>query len=347
VIHTGRIEVVMRVLVTGGAGFVGRATVRALVEAGHRVRIVSRDAWPSGSLFEKLGVEVVVGDAQDRAIIEFALKDMDALVQAAATYRYDREAAAAMENNPRLARTILEAARDAGTAKVVDISSLVVFSLGRSPVNEDSPLAKAGEPGWSDPYLRSKVEAELVGRELEAAGLPRVTIHPGTVIGPEDTAMGTSSGFLTTLLNGGTAVDSHVPWVDVRDVARAIVLALEQPAGSRFCLTSGVVRHRDVATLIDDVTGLTRRRRFIGEGVMRRYAGLNDLLGGRIGAVRHSGSVDWLFGNAEVVDTTRATRDLGLSFRSLRETVTGAIRWWAEHDAIERRLAGKLAPKPV
>ena len=97
----------MRVLVTGGAGFVGRATARALVEAGHRVRIVSRDAWPSGSLFDKLGVEVVTGDAQDRAVIDAALRDVDALVQGAATYRYDRGSGPAMANNAPLARTIL------------------------------------------------------------------------------------------------------------------------------------------------------------------------------------------------------------------------------------------------
>ena len=337
----------MRVLVTGGAGFVGRATVRALVEAGHRVRIVSRDAWPSGSLFEKLGVEVVVGDAQARPIIDLALRDMDALVQAAATYRYDRAAGPAMANNASLARTILEAARDAGTSKVVDISSLVVFELGHSPVSEDTPLASARSQGWADPYLRSKVESELVGRELEAAGLPRVTIHPGTVVGPEDTAMGTSSAFITSLLRGGAAVDSRAPWVDVRDVARGIVLALDQPAGSRFCLTSGVVRHRAVAAMIDEATGIRRRRTYLGSSVVRFLARLNDVAGGRLSPLPHRDSIEWLLDNAEAVDTTRATRDLGLAFRPLRETVTDAIRWWAEHDAIERRLAGKLAPKAV
>ena len=129
----------MKVVITGGAGFVGRATVRAAVEAGHHVRIVSRDPWPSGSMFERLGVEVVTGDAQEPAVMNRALDGMDALVQAAATYRYDRRAGPAMANNAALARTVLEAAARAKTTKVVDISSLVVFALGHSPITEDTP----------------------------------------------------------------------------------------------------------------------------------------------------------------------------------------------------------------
>jgi len=337
----------MRVLVTGGAGFVGRATVRAAVEAGHKVRIVSRDAWPSGSLFEKLGVEVVTGDAGERPVIDQALAGMDALVQAAASYRYDRSALASMANNAPLARTILEAARDAGVAKVIDVSSLVVFALDQAgPTSEESPLVEPGQKGWTDPYLRSKVEAELVGRELEAAGLPRVTVHPGTVIGPEDTAMGTSSGFVTNLLGGGSSVDSRAPWVDVRDVARAIVLALEAPAGSRYALTSGVRSHREVAGMLDDLTGRSVRRRFLGPGAVRAAARINDLFGGRLSPLPRSDSLDFLLDAPAAVDTTRATQDLGLAFRPLRETLADTVRWWAEHDSIDRHLAGRLAPPP-
>lgn len=226
----------MRVLVAGGAGFVGRATVRALVEAGHSVRILSRDAWPSGSLFDRLGVEVVTGDAGVRATISSALQGMDALVQAAATYRYDRKAGPLMANNAPLARTILEAARDAKIGKVVDVSSLVVFALGHSPVNEDTPLT-----------------------------------------GP----------------------------------------------------------------------GRQRRRWFLSEAAMRVFARMNDLAGGRLSPLPDRGSIEWVLRNAPRVDTTHATRDLGLSFRPLRETLTDTIRWWAEHDSIDRRLAGRLAPKPV
>jgi dihydroflavonol-4-reductase len=337
----------MKVVITGGAGFVGRAAVRAAVEAGHRVRVVSRDAWPSGSMFERLGVEVMTGDAQDRAVVDRALQGMEVLVQAAATYRYDRKAGPAMSNNAALARTILESAARAGTSKVVDISSLVVFALGHSPVTDATPMTSPGEPGWSDPYLRSKVESELAGRELEAAGLPRVTLHPGVVVGPEDTAMGTSSGMVTNLLAGGVALDSRAPWVDVRDVARAIVLAFDRPAGSHYLLTSGVVTHRDVAATLDELTGLRPSRRFMSPRTVRAFARVNDIFGGRLSALPAGDSIDWLLDNAAVVDTTRTRAELGLEFRPLRETLADAIRWWAEHDMVDRARAGKLAPRAV
>ena len=79
--------------------------------------------------------------------------------------------------------------------------------------------------------------------------------------------------------------------------------------------------------------------------MVRLFGRINDLAGGRLSPLPDRGSLEWLLGNAEVVDTTRAMRDLGLSFRPLRETVSDAIRWWAEHGSIDRRLAGKLAPK--
>src|SRR5688500_2712146 len=186
----------MKVVITGGAGVVGRATVRAAVEAGHLVRIVSRDAWPSGSMFDRLGVEVVSGDAQEPAVMDRALEGMDVLVQAAATYRYDRNAAAALANNARLARGVLESAARAKTPKVIDISSLVVFALGHSSVAEVPPLLGPGDRERRVRYLRCKVESQLVRRELETARLPRITLLPSTVLGLEDTAMGTSSGFV-------------------------------------------------------------------------------------------------------------------------------------------------------
>ena len=156
--------------------------------------------------------------------------------------------------------------------------------------------------------------------------------------------MGTSSGFITNLLAGGIAVDSRSPWVDVRDVAKAIVLALDKPVGSHYLLTSGVVTHREAAAQIDNLTGRTVKRQFLSAGAIRFFARLNDLFGGRLSPLPASGSLDFILENAAAVDTSWTVADLGIEFRPFRLTLADTIRWWAEHDSIDRKLAGRLAP---
>ena len=56
-----------------------------------------------------------------------------------------------------------------------------------------------------------------------------------------------------------------------------------------------------------------------------------------------AGSLDYVLGNARVVDTSRTTSELGITFRPIDETLGDTIRWWAEHGVIEPKLAGALA----
>src|SRR6476619_8297639 len=99
----------MRVLITGGTGFLGRSTVQALVGAGQEVRAIGRDAaraagaWPSGA------VEVVEGQVGDPRVVGSASQGMDAVVHAAATFSYVRGGGSSMTANAAVARTILEA----------------------------------------------------------------------------------------------------------------------------------------------------------------------------------------------------------------------------------------------
>jgi nucleoside-diphosphate-sugar epimerase len=208
-------------------------------------------------------------------------------------------------------------------------------------------LTQPGEAGWTDPYLRSKVEAEVVGRELERGGLPRVTVYPGTVIGPDDPGPGPSGRLLAALLQGGAIPDARAPWVDVRDVARAIALALDAPLGARLSMTSGVSTHRATAALIDEITGLRPRRIFLSPSMIRRLARLNDIAGGRLGPLPQADRLDFLLGSARSVDTARSQEELGLAYRPLRETVADTIRWWAANGTIPARIAGRLATATV
>lgn len=333
----------MRILITGATGFLGRATVRELTGAGHTVRAIVRDAARAAGAWPGAAVEVVEGQVSDARVVGPAAQGMDAVVHIAATYTYDRDDASSMSGNAALARTVLEAAGAAGVGRVIDISSLVVFLLGSGRIDENTPLTPAGGQGWTDPYLRSKVEAEVVGRDVEAAGLPRITLHPGTTVGPDDPAIGPSGRLLLAVLRGGPLPDTRTPWADVRDVARAVTLALDARPGARFCLTSGVVAHREAAALLDEATRRRPRRFFLTPAMIRRMARLNDLAGGRLGQMPDSGRLDFMLDGPRSVDTTRSTAELGLAYRPLRETLSDTIRWWAANGVIDAGLAGRLA----
>jgi nucleoside-diphosphate-sugar epimerase len=204
-------------------------------------------------------------------------------------------------------------------------------------------MVKRGEPGWRDPYLRSKVLAEEAARTLEEEGLDRVTVHPSLVIGPDDAGPGTSGQLLVRVLAGTSLPDFRTALVDVRDVASTIVLALGAPRGAHYLATQGVHRYRDLAARIDGLTGRHLRRFFLPPRVLRGVARFNDFAGGRLVDLVPAGSLDYVLGNARIVDTSRSTGELGVVFRPVDETLGDTIRWWVEHGVIDPKLAGRLA----
>ena len=79
----------MHILVTGGTGFIGKFTVRALRAAGHDVRVLVRDRARALSVLGP-DVDLAVGGALDGRAVRTALVGCDALIHAAAVYSYDR-----------------------------------------------------------------------------------------------------------------------------------------------------------------------------------------------------------------------------------------------------------------
>src|SRR6185369_364400 len=250
----------MRVLVTGATGFIGRFAAAELMNAGHEVRALVRDRDRAAELLGPR-VELAVGSALDPQAVRTALDGSDALVQAAGVYTYRRrEAARILRETPALARAVLTAAVEARVPRVVDIASTVVFTTNGERVDTTTRLARPGDQTWGDPYVRAKVSAEEFGQEMERRGMPRVTLHPSLVLGPEDRGPGYSGETIINLMNGGLTTNAKAGWVDVRDVATAIVAALDAPSGTHAVICARYVAYRDLAPLLDDLTGRHARR---------------------------------------------------------------------------------------
>lgn len=163
-----------RVLVTGASGFLGRAVSEGLRADGVEVVGVDRVA--------DAGRGVVAGDTTDPAGWAAELDGCDAVVHTAAVVSN----AVGVDEQWRVGvlgtRRVVEAARDAGVARVVHLSSIRAFSDVGFPddVTEEHPVRPDGNP-----YVDTKIAAEQVVLQAHAAGeIDAVVVRPGDVYGP-------------------------------------------------------------------------------------------------------------------------------------------------------------------
>src|SRR5512133_2179281 len=152
----------MRVLVTGGTGFVGCHTVAALLADGHQVRLLVRNRQRIAPALGPLGiteVDAVVGDVTNPATVQQAMEGCQAVVHAASVYSWDpRRAAVMAHTNPTGTNIVLGAAQRQGLDPIIYVSSVGVFWPTTTTRLTAGSLLGAG----IGPYTRSKLAAELV-----------------------------------------------------------------------------------------------------------------------------------------------------------------------------------------
>ena len=244
----------MKVLVTGGAGFIGAHTVRALLRAGHEVRVV--DDLSTGRA-ELLDVPLVRGDVRDQVTVWRAMQGMDAVVHLAARSSVPasfRDPVGVESVNDLGSASILDCVWRTGVRKVVLASSAAVYGEG-SPIGEATPSTPRS------PYAASKVAMEALGRVYRQRGCQVATLRYFNVYGPGQRD-GVVHRFLTSL---GAALPVHGDgqqsrdFVHVSDVARANVLALGWNTEVNIASGRGT-RIGELAAMLADLTGQPDRR---------------------------------------------------------------------------------------
>jgi nucleoside-diphosphate-sugar epimerase len=168
----------MRVLLTGGTGFVGRQLVPQLLAAGHAVTAAVRGAAPAGTTAIRLDDESPQDDWAE------ALRGVDALVHVAGlAHRLSDDPARAEADHRRINRdwalTLGRAARSAGVTRSLFVSTVYVHAVPPQgvAVTEATPIAPIG------PYAGAKAEAEAGLREI-FADASLVILRPPLVYGP-------------------------------------------------------------------------------------------------------------------------------------------------------------------
>lgn len=211
-------------LVTGAGGFVGSEIVRQLHARGSRVRALVRNPAQTPEL-ESLGVEVALGDICDRTALAKALEGVSGVFHIAALFRQANQPDSVYRDvNVQGVRNVFELAIEAGVTRIVHCSTVGVLGhVETPPADENTPF----NPG--DIYQVTKMEGEKLAMDFFKAGkIGGVVIRPAMIYGPGDTR--TRKLFRMVARKRFFYVgkgDNLVHFIDVRDLARAFLLAME------------------------------------------------------------------------------------------------------------------------
>jgi dihydroflavonol-4-reductase len=248
----------MKALVTGATGFVGAAVARALLRAGHDVRVLARADADLRNI-EGLRVERVAGDLRDPASLKQALQGCQHLYHVAAHYAlWAKDPSIFYEVNVAGTRTLMEAARDAGTERIVYCSTIGAIGLppDGGPGTEETPVSLSQMAGH---YKRSKYLAEQEVLRLAKEGLPVVIVNPSAPVGEADVKPTPTGQIIVDFMKGRMPayIETGMNIVDVDDVAEGHLLAMQKGRiGERYILGCKNLLLREVFEILSKLTGV-------------------------------------------------------------------------------------------
>ncbi|MFF5207113.1 NAD-dependent epimerase/dehydratase family protein [Streptosporangium sp. NPDC000396] len=344
----------MLVSVTGGTGFVGAHSVAAIVETGHRVRMLVRDPSKADRALAPLNVDlgavdVVVGDVTDESSVARAMRGADAVLHAASVYSFDSRLRARMRQvNERGTELVLDAARRAGADPIIHVSSVVaMFPAQGQVISENSPV---GRP--RDTYMASKAAAEVIARRHQAEGAPVVITYPPALLGPHDPNLGDQSARLRSVLRGLTPIWplGGFPVGDVRDTA-ALHAALLTSSGNGLnrCFGPGhYLSTRQYVKTLREITGRALPTLFLPARGMIPVGLLVDLVQ-RVWPWHIPAEHGAIYTCACATRPAENVSTHGISPRSTTETIADTVRWLYESGYLSARQAGlgRLSPSPA
>lgn len=194
-------------LVTGGAGFIGSHLAEALVDRGHRVRVLDNLSTGNRQNVDRLGdqVEFIEGDLVNRSDVERAVRDVEVIFHQAALASVPRSVEAPLDTNAACVTgtvTLLDVARQSGVRRVVYAGSSSAYGDQPTPAKHEKLL-----PLPISPYAAAKLAAEYYLQAFTATyGLETVTIRYFNVFGPRQDPNSQYAAvipkFITAMLEG-------------------------------------------------------------------------------------------------------------------------------------------------
>ena len=326
--------------VTGGSGFVGGALLARLIADGRDVRALARSAEAAASV-EAAGARSVAGDLSDVAALLEGMRGCETVFHVAGMNAMCmREPGAMLRTNVEGSEVVVRAAAAVGARRLVLTSSAATIGEPKGAVGrEDTPHRGT----FLSEYERSKFLAEQRVLALaEELDVQVVCVNPSSVQGP-----GRTGGSARILIRSVDArlpfiVNTHLSVVDVEDCTQAHVLAESRgTAGQRYVVSGASLTTRRAVELVRSVAGRPRRAirlpRSAATAAGVIASGISSVTGRSLPFCPELART-LLHGHR--YDGSFATRDLGLSYRPLEDTIERTLRWYADRGMIRPLPSG-------
>lgn len=317
----------MKVLVTGGSGFIGHHLVSALIARGAQVHVFDL-RHPRQMIAD---VQYIEGSVLDAAAVRDAVDGIDQVYHLAGLpgmWLPDREDFYRV--NCVGTETVLAAARAAGVKRFLHCSTeSILFDYPRAEGAATAPTAPPADamPGA---YTRSKALAEARAMQAAAEGFPVVIGTPTMPIGPHDSNLTPPSQMLRLFLDSRIQLylDFIVNLVDVRDVASGLILAMERgQIGQRYVFGGESLKLSRILALMAGISG----RKHVAIPVPGKFAelsaGMLELISDRLTGRPPSGTAEGvrIALHASDLSIDRARRELGYAPRPIEPTLRETI----------------------
>ena len=329
----------VKYLVTGAAGFLGGTICRQLIERGENVRAFVLPGDPAMKYVPK-EAEIVEGDLTDMASLEklFAVEE--------GTETIVLHIASIVTVNPDYSSKVMEVNVD-GTRNIIRLClshpecKKLVYCSSTGAIPEAAMGKAIKEVRRFDPdevvgcYSRSKAMAsQAVLDAVHEQGLNACIVHPSGIMGPEDYAIGETTGTLIKIIKGEmpAGIDGSFNLCDVRDLAAGTIAAADKgKAGECYILANEPVSFRDFSRMVSDEAGCKKVGMFLPIWAANMMGGMMEKQAKKKGTkpMMTRFSVYNLARNNKF-DSTKAIRELGYSTRSYRDTIRDEIQWLKE-----------------
>lgn len=327
-----------KVLVTGAAGFIGSHTVRKLLAENVEVRAMIRPGEDTRNI-KDLDIETVEADVMDVSAIDRAMTGVDTVFHLAAIYQlWLKDRKKIYDVNLWGSRNVLWAALKKNIEKVVYTSSIagIGISPGTNVSNEDTVFTH-----WDSPdYVRTKYLSQEEALGFAKNGLPLVVVNPAFPFGAGDVAPTPTGRLIIDLLEGKVPAvfDMGMCLVDVDDVAMGHVLAAKKGRiGEKYILGNENVSVKEFYRRVAEIAGVKPPTMTVPTFLVMLGAFFMEKRAEKTGEPPMATPTTVRYSNRNIFyDGSKATRELGLKYTPIDESIRRAVEWFRSNGYIKK-----------